>query len=75
MKSKKQSRRSPRNIVLAFALGGVTAFALMSRPAPSRAAERVQPAVSVSTPVAAGAPDARPAGAVADKDVCDLQLD
>jgi hypothetical protein len=74
MKRNEQSSGSPRNIVLAFALGGVTAFALISRPAPSRAAERVEPAVAVSTPVA-GAPDAHPVAAVADKDVCDLQLD
>jgi hypothetical protein len=71
MRKNEQSSRSLRSIVLAFALGGATAFALMSHPAPSRAVERPQPTVSVATP----APDAYPVQTVSDKDVCDLQLD
>ena len=74
MKKTEQSSRSARSILFAIALAGVTAFALMSRPAPSRAVERVEPAASVGSRDA-GAQDASPVVAVADSDVCDLQLD
>ena len=69
-----QSKRHAPSILLAFVLGGATAFALMSRPAASHAAERVEPAVSVTTPIASE-PGTGPIAAVADTDVCDLQLD
>jgi hypothetical protein len=74
MKKTEQSSGSARNMLLAFALGGITAFAVMNRPAVSRAAERVEPTPSVASS-AAGARDVRAVSVDADKDVCEAQLD